>query len=207
MEKFKTVESVGAALRITNVDTDQIIPARFMKTIKREGLGRHLFHDLRHNADGSEKPDFVLVKPAFKDAKVLIADDNFGCGSSREHAPWALSDYGIRVVIAPSFADIFFNNAFKNGLLLIKLPEETVHALMDDSEQGANATFTIDLEAQEITRPNGEKVAFEVDPFRKHCLLEGLDDIGLTLQKKASIDSFEDKHLADMPWLSKSATG
>ena len=207
MEKFKTVESVGAALRITNVDTDQIIPARFMKTIKREGLGRHLFHDLRHNADGSEKPDFVLIKPAFKDAKVLIADDNFGCGSSREHAPWALSDYGIRVVIAPSFADIFFNNAFKNGLLLIKLPEETVHALMDDSEQGANATFTIDLEAQEITRPNGEKVAFEVDPFRKHCLLEGLDDIGLTLQKKASIDSFEDKHLADMPWLSKSATG
>ncbi|MBZ0325582.1 MAG: 3-isopropylmalate dehydratase small subunit [Alphaproteobacteria bacterium] len=207
MEKFKTVESAGAALRITNIDTDQIIPARFMKTIKREGLGRHLFHDLRFAADGSEKPGFVLVKPAFKDAKVLIADDNFGCGSSREHAPWALADYGIRVVIAPSFADIFFNNAFKNGLLLIRLPEETVHALMDEAEQGANATFTIDLEAQEIIRPNGDKVAFEVDPFRKHCLLEGLDDIGLTLQKKAAIDAYETKHLTDMPWLSKSATG
>lgn len=206
MEKFKPVRSTAAALPIKNIDTDQIYPGRFMKTILRTGLGKKLFNDLRFKADGSEKPDFVLNKDAFRGAKILIAGDNFGCGSSREHAPWALTDYGFRCVIAPSFADIFFNNSSKNGLLLIQLPEAQVEELMEEAAQGANATFTVDLEAQEITRPNGDVIRFEVEPFRKQCLLEGLDDIGLTLKKADAISRFEAGHLAAQPWLARTAS-
>jgi len=201
MEKFRKLESVAAPLRMINVDTDRVIPKQFLKTIKRSGLGRYLFNDMRYNADGSENPDFVLNKPAYKGAEILVAGDNFGCGSSREHAPWALQDFGIRCVISSSFADIFYNNSFKNGILLIKVKPEELESLLDDAEKGANARLTVDLEAQEVTRPNGETIHFDIDPFRKHCLLNGLDDIGMTLQHRAEIDSFEAGQRARQPWL------
>ena len=200
MDKFGRLEAVAAPLRMANVDTDKIIPARFLKTIKRSGLGVHLFAGLRYREDGSENPDFVLNKAPYRDAKILVAGENFGCGSSREHAPWALLDFGIRCVIAPSFADIFHNNCFKNGILPIMLPEAQCAALMGDAESGANARIIIDLDAQTVSRPDGEAFAFEIDAFRKRCLLEGLDDIGLTLERRASIDAFEAAHGAT-PWL------
>src|SRR5262249_44341465 len=184
-----------------NVDTDKIIPARFLKTILRTGLGKNLFNDLRFNPDGSEKPEFVLNKPAYRKARFLVAGDNFGCGSSREHAPWALEDFGIRCVIAPNFADIFYNNAFKNGMLLIKLRQKDIDDLMHDADLGANARITVDLEKQEITRPDGHVIKFEIDQFKKHCLLNGLDDIGLTMQKEKKIESFEARSKTEQPWL------
>jgi len=201
MDKFTTLSGVAAPLPLVNVDTDMIIPKQFLKTIKRSGLGVNLFEEMRYNDDGSEKPEFVLNNAAYRDAQILVAGDNFGCGSSREHAPWALLDFGIRAVIAPSFADIFFGNCFKNGILPIVLPQEIVDDLMEDAKKGANAVLSIDLEAQEITRPDGSKISFEVDPFKKHCLLNGLDDIGLTLQKVTAIDTFETKYGAASPWL------
>ncbi len=201
MEKFTKVEAVAAPMPLVNIDTDMIIPKQFLKTIKRSGLGVHAFDEMRYDDDGNEIPDFVLNKPAYRDAEIIIAGDNFGCGSSREHAPWALNDFGIKVIISTSFADIFYNNSFKNGMLPIVLPEEQVQALMEDASNGANARLTVDLEAQEITRPNGKKIAFEVDEFRKHCLINGLDDIGLTMQKAGSIETFEKKHEAAMPWV------
>ena len=201
MDKFTTVTGVAAPLPAVNMDTDKIIPARFLKTIKRTGLGASLFNDQRFEADGSEKPDFVLNQAPYRDPRVLVVGDNFGCGSSREHAPWALIDHGIRVVIGTTFADIFFNNSFKNGLLLITLPQDQLDTLMADAGRGANAIFTVDLEAQEITRPDGEKMSFDIDPFRKHCLLNALDDIGLTLAKTAAIDAFETRQRAEKPWL------
>ena len=201
MDKFTKLTSVAAPLPLINVDTDMIIPARFLKTIKRTGLGKSLFFVLRFDDDGNERSDFVLNKPAYKGAKILVTGKNFGCGSSREHAPWALADYGIRCVIAPDFADIFYNNSFKNGMLLIKLPQEQVDKLMDDAERGANATVTVDLEAQEITGPDGGLIKFDIDPFKKHCLLNGLDDIGLTLQKEDKIGAFEANQKASQPWL------
>jgi 3-isopropylmalate/(R)-2-methylmalate dehydratase small subunit len=200
MEKFNTLTGVAAPLNMVNVDTDMIIPKQFLKTIKRTGLKEGLFFELRWDEDGKSK-NFVLDQPKYQDAKIMVSGDNFGCGSSREHAPWALLDFGIRCIIAPDFADIFYNNCFKNGILPIKLPQEQVDLLMEDAEKGSNATMTVDLEAQEITRPDGEKVSFEVDAFRKHCLLNGLDDIGLTLQKKEKIDSFEAKRKEAQPWL------
>ena len=201
MEKFTTLTGVAAPLPMVNVDTDAIIPKQYLKTIKRTGLSAGLFHEMRTDRDGVVTGDFVLDKPAYKDARILVAGDNFGCGSSREHAPWALLDAGIRCVISTSFADIFFNNCFKNGILPVALPRETVDDLMADAQMGANATMTVDLEAQTITRPNGETVAFDVEPFRRHCLLNGLDDIGLSLQKAASIDSFEAAAANDRPWM------
>ena len=201
MEKFTTLTGVAAPLDMINVDTDMIIPKQFLKTIKRTGLGKSLFFEMRYDDDGNEIADFVLNKPAYRDAKVLVAGDNFGCGSSREHAPWALLDFGIRCVISTSFADIFYNNCFKNGILPIKVTKEQLDELMDDAGKGANAVLEIDLEAQEIGRPNGEKVPFDIDPFRKHCLVNGLDDIGLTLQKETSIENFESKRAAAQPWL------
>ncbi len=200
MEKFTSLTGVAAPLPLINVDTDMIIPKQFLKTIKRTGLGANLFDEMRFKQDGSEIEDFVLNKPAYREAKILVAGDNFGCGSSREHAPWALMDFGIRCVVAPSFADIFFNNCFKNGVLPIVLPEEEVDKLMDDAERGANAILTVDLESQTITGPDGGSISFDVDPFRKHCLLNGLDDIGLTMQKADSIDAFEAKQAAAQPW-------
>ena len=201
MDKFTTLTSVAAPLPIANVDTDQIIPARFLKTIKRTGLGSALFSSLRYNDDGSEKPDFVLNQPAYRKAQILVAEDNFGCGSSREHAPWALLDFGIRCVISTSFADIFFNNCFKNGIVPIVVSPDDLGKLMDDAERGSNATLTVDLEAQEIKGPDGGTLAFEIDPFRKHCLLNGLDDIGLTLEKSGGIEAYEGKLTAERPWL------
>lgn len=201
MDKFTTLTGVAAPMPLINIDTDMIIPKQFLKTIKRSGLGKNLFDEMRYKDDGSEVEDFVLNKPAYRDAQVIVAGDNFGCGSSREHAPWALLDFGIRCVIAPSFADIFYNNCFKNGILPIALPQEDVDKLMDDAGRGANATLTIDLEAQVIRGPDGGEIAFEVDAFRKHCLMNGLDDIGLTMEKKGSIDTFEAKHVATQPWL------
>ena len=200
MEKFDKLTSVAAPLPLINVDTDMIIPARFLKTIKRTGLGADLFSTLRFNEDGTDREDFVLNKPAYKDAEILIAGENFGCGSSREHAPWALLDYGIKCIIAPSFADIFYNNSSKNGILLIQLPQEEVDKLMEDAERGANATISIDLEAQEITGPDGGVIKFDVDAFKKHCLLNGLDDIGLTLQKVDKIKEFEARKKIAQPW-------
>jgi 3-isopropylmalate/(R)-2-methylmalate dehydratase small subunit len=201
MDKFDTLTGVAAPLPQINVDTDMIIPKQFLKTIKRTGLGVNLFDEMRYNNDGSENPDFVLNKPAYRKAQILVAGDNFGCGSSREHAPWALLDFGIRCVIAPSFADIFYNNCFKNGILPIALPQEQVDLLMDDAQRGANAVLTVDLEAQTITGPDGGTIAFEVDPFRKRCLLEGLDDIGLTMEKADAIADFEARRAQTMPWL------
>jgi 3-isopropylmalate/(R)-2-methylmalate dehydratase small subunit len=201
MDKFNKLTGVAAPLPLINVDTDMIIPKQFLKVISRDGLGRGLFDEMRFNQDGSEKPEFVLNQPAYRQAKILVAGANFGCGSSREHAPWALLDFGIRCVIAPSFADIFYNNCFKNGILPIVLPQSDVDKLMDDAERGANAIVSVDLETQEITGPDGGKITFEIDPFRKHCLLNGLDDIGLTLEKKTNIDSFEARQQASQPWL------
>jgi 3-isopropylmalate/(R)-2-methylmalate dehydratase small subunit len=201
MEKFDKLTGIAAPLPMINVDTDMIIPKQFLKTIKRTGLGKNLFDEMRYTPDGKEIPGFVLNKPAYRKAKILVTGENFGCGSSREHAPWALMDFGIRCVIAPSFADIFYNNCFKNGILPIVLPREDVAKLMDDAERGANATISIDLEKQEIRGPDGGCVKFEIEAFRKHCLLNGLDDIGLTLQKKKSIDSFEEKNKLGQPWL------
>jgi 3-isopropylmalate/(R)-2-methylmalate dehydratase small subunit len=200
MEKFTVLEGVAAPLKMINVDTDMIIPKQYLKTIARTGLGKGLFAELRYNADGSENPDFVLNKPAYRNAKILVAGDNFGCGSSREHAPWALLDFGIRCVISTSFADIFYNNCFKNGILPITVPAAHLEKLFDDAERGANATLTIDLPKQEIRGPDGGVIRFELDPFRKHCLLNGLDDIGLTLVKKDKIDSYEAKVKSARPW-------
>ena len=193
MEKFKTLNAIAAPLDLINIDTDMIIPKQFLKTIARTGLGRNLFDEMRYEQDGSEIPDFVLNKEPYRSAEILIAGENFGCGSSREHAPWALLDFGIRCVIAPSFADIFFNNCFKNGILPIELPKAEVDTLMAASQNGANAKITVDLEKQLITGPDGIEIAFDVDSFRKHCLIEGLDDIGLTLQKADKISAYEAK--------------
>ena len=201
MEKFTSLTGIAAPLPMINVDTDMIIPKQFLKTIKRTGLGRNLFDEMRYNPDGSEKPDFVLNKRAYRKASILVAGANFGCGSSREHAPWALLDFGIRCVIAPSFADIFYNNCFKNGILPIALPQSEIDKLLDDAERGENAVISVDLEKQEIRGPDGGCITFDIDPFRKHCLLNGLDDIGLTLQKARAIDSFESKNKAAQPWL------
>ena len=201
MQKFETLTGVAAPLNIVNIDTDMIIPKQFLKTIKRTGLGKSLFFEMRFTQDGVEVPDFVLNKPAYRKAEILVAGDNFGCGSSREHAPWALLDFGIRCVISTSFADIFYNNAFKNGILPIKVSPEDLKKLMDDAERGANATMTIDLPNQEIRGPDGGTIKFDLDPFRKHCLLNGLDDIGLSLEKVSSIDSFEKKQAQSQPWL------
>ncbi len=200
MDKFTTLTSVAVPLPIMNVDTDMIIPKQFLKTVERTGLGRGLFYELRTDEQGNPK-DFVLDQPKYKGAKILIALDNFGCGSSREHAPWALLDQGIRCIIAPSFADIFYNNCFKNGVLPIVLPREQVDLLLEDADRGANAVVSIDLEKQEITGPDGGTLKFEIDPFRKHCLLNGLDDIGLTLERKEEIDSFEARQRLGQPWL------
>ena len=193
MDKFSLLPAVAAPLNLANVDSDKIITARFLKTIKRSGLGVSLFSDLRYNADGSEKPEFVLNQPKYRKAEILVAGENFGCGSSREHAPWALLDFGIRCVIAPSFADIFHGNCFKNGILPIVLPPAVCEQLMEDAAKGTNARLTIDLEKQVVVRPDGEEIKFEVDAFRKHCLLNGLDDIGLTLEHAAAIDAYEAK--------------
>ncbi len=201
MQKFDTLTGVAAPLNIVNVDTDMIIPKQFLKTIKRTGLGKSLFFEMRYTQEGKELPDFVLNKPAYRKAQILVAGDNFGCGSSREHAPWALLDFGIRCVISTSFADIFYNNCFKNGILPIQVSPEDLKKLMDDAERGANATLSIDLPSQEIHGPDGGCIKFEIDPFRKHCLLNGLDDIGLTMEKKTSIDTFESKTSAERPWL------
>ncbi|QIK39508.1 3-isopropylmalate dehydratase small subunit [Pontivivens nitratireducens] len=201
MEKFTTLEGVAAPMPLVNIDTDMIIPKQFLKTIKRTGLGKNLFDEMRYDAQGQEIPDFVLNQPAYRDAKILIAGDNFGCGSSREHAPWALADFGIRCVISTSFADIFFNNCFKNGILPIVLPQSEVDKLMDDAARGANAVITVDLENQTISGPDGGTIAFDVEPFRKHCLLNGLDDIGLTMQKAAAIDAFEAQYKTAAPWI------
>ncbi|HUB62873.1 MAG TPA: 3-isopropylmalate dehydratase small subunit [Methylocella sp.] len=201
MEKFTSLTGVAAPLEITNVDTDMIIPKQYLKTIKRTGLGAGLFVELRYKEDGTENPDFVLNKPAYRNAKILVAGDNFGCGSSREHAPWALLDFGIRCVISTSFADIFYNNCFKNGILPVVVSPADLAKLMDDAKRGANATLSIDLEAQDIRGPDGGVIRFEIDPFRKHCLLHGLDDIGLTLEKSAHIEAFEQKLVAERPWI------
>ena len=201
MTPFTTLTGIAAPLPQVNVDTDMIIPKQYLKTIQRTGLGKGLFDEMRYRDDGSENPDFVLNKPAYRNAEILVAGENFGCGSSREHAPWALLDFGIRCVIAPSFADIFFNNCFKNGILPIVLPQEDVDRLMDDAERGANAVVTVDLQNQEITGPDGGRIGFEVDSHRKRCLLEGLDDIGLTLEKASAIDGFERNAAQSRPWV------
>jgi 3-isopropylmalate/(R)-2-methylmalate dehydratase small subunit len=201
MDKFTTLDGVAAPLKLINVDTDMIIPKQYLKTIKRTGLGTGLFSEMRYKDDGSENPDFVLNKPAYRQAKILVAGDNFGCGSSREHAPLALLDFGIRCVISTSFADIFYNNCFKNGILPIKVSPEDLEKLFDDAERGSNATLTIDLEKQEIRGPDGGSIQFDIDAFRKHCLLNGLDDIGLTKEKDDKIVAFEKKVAAARPWL------
>jgi len=201
MEKFTTLTGVAAAMNIRNIDTDMIIPKQFLKTIKRTGLGKNLFFEMRFDDDGNEIADFVLNQPAYRNARILVAGDNFGCGSSREHAPWALADFGIRCVISTSFADIFYNNCFKNGILPIRLPQEDVDKLMDDATRVANATVTVDLESQTIKGPDGGEIHFEVEEFRKHCLLNGLDDVGLTMQRKEKIDTYEGKQKLSLPWL------
>jgi 3-isopropylmalate/(R)-2-methylmalate dehydratase small subunit len=201
MDKFTKLTGVAAPLPLRNVDTDMIIPKQFLKTIKRTGLGKSLFYEMRFDQDGKEVADFVLNQPAYRQATILVTGENFGCGSSREHAPWSLLDFGIRCIIAPDFADIFYNNCFQNGILPIRLPQEEVDKLMDDASRGANATLTVDLEAQEIRGPDGGVITFDIDPFRKHCLLNGLDSIGLTLEKKQSIESFEAAAAQTRPWL------
>jgi 3-isopropylmalate/(R)-2-methylmalate dehydratase small subunit len=200
MDKFTVLEGVAAPLKVINVDTDMIIPKQYLKTIKRTGLGKGLFSEQRYRDDGSENPDFVLNKPAYRNASILVAADNFGCGSSREHAPWALLDYGIRCIISTSFGDIFYNNCFKNGVLPIKVSPEDLDKLFDDAERGANARLTIDLAKQEIRGPDGGMIKFDIDPHRKRCLLEGLDDIGLTLEKQGKIASYESKVRESRPW-------
>lgn len=201
MQKFTELTGIAAPLPLINVDTDKIIPGPYLKTIERTGLGKVLFEELRYLADGAENPDFVLNKPTYRQATILIAGENFGCGSSREHAPWALLDFGIRCIIAPSFADIFYNNCFKNGMLPIKLPQPVIDELMNEAIKGANARFSINLEAQTIMTPDGREISFEVEEFRKHCLLNGLSDVGLTLQKESAITDFESRHRKDQSWL------
>jgi 3-isopropylmalate/(R)-2-methylmalate dehydratase small subunit len=201
MQSFTSLTGVAAPLPMINVDTDMIIPKQFLKTIKRTGLGTHLFDEMRYDSNGGEIDQFVLNRPAYRNAQILVAGENFGCGSSREHAPWALLDFGIRCVIAPSFADIFYNNCFKNGILPIALPQEEIDKLMEDAERGANAVVSVDLEAQEIRGPDGGCISFDLDPFRRHCLLNGLDDIGLTLEKADAIDAFETKQSVSEPWV------
>ena len=201
MDKFTTLTGVAAPLDMTNVDTDMIIPKQFLKTIKRTGLGKSLFYEMRFNDDGTENEDFVLNKPAYRNAEIIVAGDNFGCGSSREHAPWALKDFGVSCVISTSFADIFYNNSFKNGILPIVVKPEELDELMDDASRGANATLTVDLEAQEIRGPDGGVITFEIDPHLKQCLLNGLDDIDLTLEKAPKIDTYESKLGSERPWV------
>ena len=201
MKKFEKFTGIAAPMPLVNIDTDMIIPKGFLKTIKRTGLGVHAFDEMRYDRAGNEIPDFVLNKPQYRKTEILIAGDSFGCGSSREHAPWALADFGIKVIVSTSFADIFFNNAFKNGMLPIVLPQEQVDVLMKDADRGENARMTVDLEAQEITTSDGQVIKFEVDAFKKHCLLNGLDDIGLTLEKAAAIDSFESQSAQARPWV------
>lgn len=200
MDKFVKLTGVAAPLPVVNIDTDMIIPKDYLKTIKRTGLGKGLFAEARYNEDGSVNESFVLNKPAYQNATILVAGDNFGCGSSREHAPWALLDFGIRCVISTSFADIFYNNCFKNGILPIVVSQDELDKLMDDASRGSNAILTVDLEAQEITGPDGGRIGFEIDAFRRHCLLNGLDDIGLTLEKATAIDSFEKQNASSRPW-------
>ncbi len=200
MDKFTKLTGVAAPLPMRNVDTDMIIPKQFLKTIKRTGLGKSLFFELRYDDASKEISEFVLNQPAYRDAKILVTGENFGCGSSREHAPWALLDFGFRCVIAPGFADIFYNNCFQNGILPIMLPQADVDKLMDDASRGANATITVDLESQEIRGPDGGAIKFDIDPFRKHCLLNGLDDIGLTMEKHEHIQTFEEKAAVAKPW-------
>ena len=200
MDKFTTITGIAAPMPLVNIDTDMIIPKQFLKTIHRSGLGKNLFDEMRYFPDGTENPDFVLNKPAWRDAQIIVAGDNFGCGSSREHAPWALLDFGIRCVISTSFADIFYNNCFKNGILPITLPQEQVDRLMEDARRGSNARITVDLEAQTVSASEGEVFHFEIDPFRKHCLLNGLDDIGLTLENAGDIDAYEAKTRMSRPW-------
>jgi len=201
MDKFETFTAIAAPMPLMNIDTDMIIPKQFLKTIKRSGLGVHAFDEMRYDDDGNEIPDFVLNKPQYRDSQIIVAGDNFGCGSSREHAPWALADFGIKVVISTSFADIFFNNCFKNGMLPIVLPQEQVDLLMADAEKGENARLTIDLENQQITTTDGTAISFEVDAFKKHCLINGLDDIGLSLEKESSITAFEEAAAQSRPWV------
>jgi len=201
MDKFTTLSGIAAPMPLVNIDTDMIIPKQFLKTIKRSGLGVNLFDEMRYDDDGKEIADFVLNQPQYREAEILVAGENFGCGSSREHAPWAIKDFGIRCVIAPSFADIFYNNCFKNGILPIALPQETVDILMKDAEKGSNARIEVDLEAQIVSTSDGQTFSFEVDSFKKHCLLNGLDDIGLTMEKAASIDTFEATASAERPWV------
>ncbi len=200
MQKFTTLTGIAAVLPMINVDTDMIIPKQYLKTIKRTGLGKGLFAELRYDEAGATLPEFVLNKKPYSEAKILITGENFGCGSSREHAPWALLDFGIRCLIAPSFADIFYNNCFKNGILPITLPQAEIDKLIDDAGRGANATLSIDLAAQEIRGPDGGVIRFEIDPFRKRCLMQGLDDIGLTLEKEGAIDQFEQRARLERPW-------
>jgi 3-isopropylmalate/(R)-2-methylmalate dehydratase small subunit len=201
MEKFEKITGVAAPMPLVNIDTDMIIPKVFLKTIKRSGLGVNLFDEMRYDRQGNEIPDFVLNQPAYRGAEILVAGDNFGCGSSREHAPWAIKDFGIRCVISTSFADIFFNNCFKNGILPIVMPQEVVDVLMEDARKGANARMTIDLVGQVVTTSDGQEFPFEVDSFKKHCLIEGLDDIGLTMAKAAEIDTFETAAAQSRPWV------
>jgi 3-isopropylmalate/(R)-2-methylmalate dehydratase small subunit len=201
MDKFTTITGIAAPMPLVNIDTDMIIPKQFLKTIQRSGLGKNLFDEMRYTQDGAEIPDFVLNREPYRKAEIIVAGDNFGCGSSREHAPWALLDFGIRCVISTSFADIFFNNCFKNGILPIVLPQEAVDVLMEDAKKGGNARMTVDLEAQTVSSSDGVTFGFEVDPFRKHCLLNGLDDVGLTLEKASSIDSFESRAKVLRPWV------
>ena len=201
MDKFTTLTGIAAPMPLVNIDTDMIIPKQFLKTIKRSGLGVNLFDEMRYTQDGAEIPEFVLNQPAYRKAQILVAGENFGCGSSREHAPWALLDFGIRCVISTSFADIFYSNCFKNGILPIALPQDAVEHLMEDARKGANARISIDLENQVVTASDGTEFRFDVDPFKKHCLLHGLDDIGLTLEKAASIDSFENSAATSRPWV------
>ena len=201
MEKFEKLTGIAAPMPLANIDTDMIIPKVFLKSIARTGFGKNLFDEMRYNRDGTEIEDFVLNKPQYRNSEILVAGDNFGCGSSREHAPWAIADFGIKCVVSTSFADIFFNNCFKNGILPVVLPQEQVDVLMKDAEKGENARMTVDLEAQEITTSDGEVIKFEVDGFKKQCLLEGLDDIGQTLQKQSSVEAYEGKMAQERPWV------
>lgn len=201
MDKFDKLTSVAAPMNMINIDTDMLIPKQFLKTIARTGLGQFLFYEMRFDDDGKEVEDFILNKPAYRNAEILVADENFGCGSSREHAPWALLDFGIKCVIAPSFADIFYNNCFKNGILPIKLDKEDWEKVMDDAQRGSNATLSIDLEKQTISGPDGGEIHFEIDPFKKKCLLEGLDDVGLTLKNDDKIGNYEETRKQQQPWM------
>jgi 3-isopropylmalate/(R)-2-methylmalate dehydratase small subunit len=201
MQKFDKLTGIAAPLPLINIDTDMIIPKQFLKTIKRTGLGKSLFFEMRFDDDGNEVENFVLNQPAYREAKILVVGDNFGCGSSREHAPWALLDFGICCIISTSFADIFYSNCFKNGVLPIKLPQSKLEKLMENAEQGANASVSIDLESQKIISSDGSETSFEIDAFRKHCLINGLDDVGLTMEKDSKISAYEKKVKASQPWL------